>query len=101
MRQLRTRRNPFLEIGSVFPPKQALRVCLITSEFPPLSGGVGVLAVNLATGMLQAGAEVELVTTVPPDARGGIDRDGVDGLAVVRAIPSFNRRYVKILPLLV
>jgi phosphatidyl-myo-inositol dimannoside synthase len=76
------------------------RICLLSSEFPPICGGIGVFAFNLARGLADIGSPARVITTVPPIKRGGMQRRGGEGLDVCYGVASLNVRYVKAISLL-
>src|SRR3977135_888441 len=70
--------------------KRSERVCLITHEFPPDVGGVGQSARRVATLMVEAGVDPEVLilarhsTPVPLDE--SVTSEEIEGLLVHRAL---------------
>lgn len=77
-----------------------MNICLISAEFPPICGGVGVFALNLATGLKESGVQVSVVTSTPRSVRNGAQRAAAEALDITYGRTALNRRYVKLLPLL-
>lgn len=72
-----------------------MRVLIISTDFPPLVGGIGTFACNLAEALQKLGVSVCVLTSV--GLRG---QECVRNIEVVRMPALLNRKFLKILPLL-
>src|SRR5262249_10592826 len=62
--------KPFRRFGVLCPPKDRLKVCLISQEYPPGDfGGIGRFSADLASGFAAGGHEVHVVTRSPDTNR--------------------------------
>ena len=75
-----------------------MKISLISGEYPPVSGGIGVLALCLTRGLALAGAKVTVITTSGATI-GDTHSEPSEGIDVRRTCPTLNLRYVKLLPL--
>jgi phosphatidylinositol alpha-1,6-mannosyltransferase len=71
-----------------------MNVLLLTTDFPPLIGGIGTFARNLARGLQSAGVRVSVVTSVAAAVR-----EPVGDLVVRRGPAPLDRKGLKIVPL--
>jgi phosphatidylinositol alpha-1,6-mannosyltransferase len=72
-----------------------MRVLIITSEFPPLIGGIGTFTYNIAKALTLAGVSVRVLTSVGQEAP-----EQLKGVDVLRTANCLNRRGLKLIPLL-
>lgn len=72
-----------------------MKVLIVSAEFPPLCGGVGRFACNLAKGLRDLNVSVRVLTASAPD--GG---ESIQAVEVRRTPALLNRKYLKIAPLL-
>ena len=66
----------------------ALRIGLITGEYPPDQGGVGDFTREVARALVMQGHEVHVITTGSEDSAIGPD----EGIAIHRVIPDWDWR---------
>lgn len=72
-----------------------MRILIVSTEFPPLIGGIGTFAYNLARGLQEVGVSVHMLTSV-----GAGGKEFIRDVPTTRALPLLNRRFLKIVPLL-
>jgi len=72
-----------------------MRAIILSTEFPPLIGGIGTFACGLALALKKVGVEVRVITTV-----GRLAEEVVRDFAVIRARGIWNVRFLKAVPLL-
>jgi phosphatidylinositol alpha-1,6-mannosyltransferase len=72
-----------------------MRTLIVSTEFPPLIGGIGTFAHNLAKGLQEVGVSVHMLTSV-----GAGGKEFIRDVPITRTPPMLNRRFLKIAPLL-
>lgn len=72
-----------------------MKVLLLATGFPPVVGGIERFALNIARGLQTAGCTVHVVTTV------GRGSDLSAGIPVLRTPPVLNRKFLKLVPLVI
>jgi phosphatidylinositol alpha-1,6-mannosyltransferase len=67
-----------------------MNVVIMTTDFPPLVGGIGTFSANVARALQMTGVDVSVVTSVP-----ALGDEPVDDLAVTRGAALLNRKGIK------
>lgn len=71
-----------------------MKVLILSSDFPPLYGGIARFAHNLAQGLQQLEVSVRVVTSVPSPAR-----NSEGGVPAVRTPAWLNKKFLKLVPM--